>query len=236
LSVTKRGDRFRLVAGLDDVMALRLQRELQHRAERVLVFDEQDRGALTRRDAASRRARPRGALRLQIRDGLVFCVELLLDALELGQGRLAILLDLGPLRRVVAVDEIGLERVDAALQRIGEDLQAAEGPSAPPSCGRPNRPGPSRTPEARRRPLGGRCCRVWQLPVPRRWTVAGAGGRATPLEMSGSGCRWCRPLAGLRTLLRRASSVLGDFGQRLGRTGSLPPSTVQTPESQRQPP
>ncbi len=40
----QRRDRLRLIARLDDGVALRLERVAQHRAQRVFVFDEQDRG------------------------------------------------------------------------------------------------------------------------------------------------------------------------------------------------
>ena len=58
VGILQRGHRFGLVASLDHVVALRLERELEHRAQRVLVFDEENGGALTRRDAASRTGTP----------------------------------------------------------------------------------------------------------------------------------------------------------------------------------
>ena len=129
----ERGDRFGLVAGLDDVMALRLERELEHRAQRVLVFDEENRG----RAHAPGRSQPDGTPARRASSSIAvialrLIVDFLLDALELGQRRLAVGFDLRPLRRVVAIDEVGRQRVDAALQRVGEDLRAVELRCAPP--------------------------------------------------------------------------------------------------------
>jgi hypothetical protein len=45
LGIAERGHRLGLVSSLDHMVALRLERELEHRAQRVLVFDEKDRGA-----------------------------------------------------------------------------------------------------------------------------------------------------------------------------------------------
>ena len=108
LEILERGDRFRLVARLDDVMALRLERELEHRAQRVLVFDEENREGAH----APGRSQPAGtpARRASSSSAAIFLrllVQFLLDALELGERGLSIGLDFRALRRIVAVDEVG---------------------------------------------------------------------------------------------------------------------------------
>src|SRR5262249_39103982 len=51
---------------------------------------------------------------------------LLLQPVELGDGFLPVALDDRALRRVVPVDEIGVQAVDAALQRLGIGLVAVD--------------------------------------------------------------------------------------------------------------
>ena len=51
-------------------------------------------------------------------------LDLLLQAIELGERLLAVVRDHGSLRRIVAVDEVGRERVDARLQGVGVGLIA----------------------------------------------------------------------------------------------------------------
>ena len=93
LGIAQRGDRFGLVASLDDVMALRLERELQHRAQRVFVFDEKDRGALTRPGRSQPGGTPaRRASSSMAVIALVCSVDLLLHAFELGERGLAVAL------------------------------------------------------------------------------------------------------------------------------------------------
>ena len=124
------------IAGLDDVVALRLERELQHRAQRVFVFDEEDRGrSRARTQPAGGHAGATGFV-LDRRNRLGLLVEFLLDPFELGERRLAIGFNLRPLRRVVAIGEIGRQRIDAALQRIGEDLRALQAARGRASSGR----------------------------------------------------------------------------------------------------
>ena len=72
LLAMQRGFGFGLIARLDDGVALRFERVAQHRAQRVLVLDEQDRrigerGGTAMLTAASRAERPRGALLLESR-------------------------------------------------------------------------------------------------------------------------------------------------------------------------
>ena len=122
-------DRFGLVARFDDVMALRLERVPQHRAQRVLVFDEEDRCAAAAARSPSQPARRDAGLArffLDVGDGLGLLGDFFLHAIELGDRALPLELELRALRRVVAVDEVGGERVDPALQRVGENLAALE--------------------------------------------------------------------------------------------------------------
>src|SRR4051812_44180867 len=74
-----------------------------------------------RRDAALSR------ILFGVADGLFVVFDLLLQASELVDRRLALRADLRTLRRVVPVHEIGGQRVDAGLQRVGIDLIALSG-------------------------------------------------------------------------------------------------------------
>ena len=73
-----RGDGFGLVARLDDGVPLRLERVAQHRAQRVLVLDQQNR--------RSRRARARASPQPAGRDA-----SLARFFVEIGEGLLAVL-------------------------------------------------------------------------------------------------------------------------------------------------
>ena len=105
LGVAQRGHRFVLVARFDHDVALGLERELEHRAQRVLVFDEEDR---RRRCGGSRahaagRSQPAGTPARRASSSIAviaFClvVDFLLHPFELGQRGVAVLLDLCPLR------------------------------------------------------------------------------------------------------------------------------------------
>src|SRR5262245_54138492 len=59
-------------------------------------------------------------------DGFLVVLDLFLETIELVERCLALGGDLRTLRRVVAVDEIGRQRVDPALQGLGVDLIALE--------------------------------------------------------------------------------------------------------------
>src|SRR5262245_36642893 len=64
---------------------------------------------------------------LEVGDRLLLRLDLALDAFLLGEGALAFELDLGTLCWIVAGSEVGPERVDLALQRVGVHLAALEG-------------------------------------------------------------------------------------------------------------
>src|SRR6202040_3095057 len=59
-------------------------------------------------------------------EGLLVFHDCVFEAVQFGKRLLAILLDSGALRRVVAVDEIGIERIDLGLERAAEVLIAIE--------------------------------------------------------------------------------------------------------------
>src|SRR5258706_5943967 len=63
---------------------------------------------------------------LNIADLLLELQRLFLHAIELGERLLPIIGDLSPLCRIVAVHEVGRERVDPALQRVLKHLRALE--------------------------------------------------------------------------------------------------------------
>ena len=123
----QRGIGFRLVARFDDGVALRLERMAQHGAQRILVLDEQDGRIGGGRARAAHRSQPggtparrasssRSAMRL-----LVVCDGLLQPARARRRAFWRSRSIDGALRRVVAVDEVGGQRVDARLRSPRRD-------------------------------------------------------------------------------------------------------------------
>ena len=119
-------DGLRLIARFDDGVALRFERQPQHRPKRVLVFDEEDGGS-----GASQRSQPGGTPALRASSSMsamaLVCsaISLVTRASSAG-GALALELDLRSLRRVVSIDEVGGQRVQTALKRVREDPAALE--------------------------------------------------------------------------------------------------------------
>src|SRR6187402_3498948 len=74
----------------------------------------------TRRNAGFAR------LFFDIGDGFGLLDDFLVHTIELGHRALARQFELRALRGIVAIDEIGRERIDAALQGVGEDAAAPE--------------------------------------------------------------------------------------------------------------
>ena len=125
------GDRFRLIARFDDGVALRLEREAQHRAQRVLVLDQQNRRIGRAPRASAHRSQPGGTPALRAsssRSAIAFLSSSTLFCRRSSSlsALLAVALDDGALRRIVRADEIGGQRIDAALHRVGEHLVALE--------------------------------------------------------------------------------------------------------------
>ena len=60
LRVVQRTHRFRLVARLHDLVPVTLQRMTEHRAQRILVFDDQDAGGVGHSPGRSQRSQPGG--------------------------------------------------------------------------------------------------------------------------------------------------------------------------------
>ena len=200
----------------------------EHRAQRVLVLDEQDRRDRPDGARGTYRSQPAGTPSRRASSsssGIARRSSLddLLQAIEFGERLLAIRADLRLLRRIVAVHEIGRERIDPILKRTQEGLIAVElfaqrrHPGGPVRlvlhCGL--RVARLRTLVVRLLVAG--ClvvrCGVWCLRVVRR-LVRGGGVR-----------RWRRHrlevLVGVglaRTLGRLATLALlaGDVGKRLG--------------------
>ena len=98
--------RLALVAGFDDRVPLALDRQLEHRAKRVFVFDEENgRTARERRRASAEPAgRDTGAARLvlDIGNGLGLLRDVGLDAILFGDGGETLLLDDRALRGIVS--------------------------------------------------------------------------------------------------------------------------------------
>ena len=123
---------FGLIARFDDGVPLRFERVAQHRAQRVLVLDEQDRGIgeLAGRDA--HRSQPGGTPARRAsssRSAMAFLRVLRRSCFSRSSSAIDFLtvpLDHGALRRIVAVHEVGRQRVDAGLHRVGVVLVARE--------------------------------------------------------------------------------------------------------------
>ena len=121
----------RLIARLEHGMALALQGVPQHRPQRVLVFDDENLGRCGAHADGDQRSQPGGTPALRASSSMSAICFLLfsmshLHAIELGQGLLALVGDLRALEGIVARGEIGGQRVDAALQRLGEHLVAPQ--------------------------------------------------------------------------------------------------------------